>query len=88
MEIAINLPITFLQDPDSMKGLCRQIPDHPAFGGLIIEVNGTDVIPNIELLKEVARELRFHNIAIAIDDLGAEWPALIGLNDFPFPEVL
>jgi EAL domain-containing protein (putative c-di-GMP-specific phosphodiesterase class I) len=87
VEIAINLPITFLQDPDSMKGLCRQIPDHPAFGGLIIEVNGTDVIPNIELLKEVARELRFHNIAIAIDDLGAEWPALIGLNDFPFPEV-
>ena len=87
MEIAINLPITFLQDPESMTRLCRQIPDHPAFEGLIIEVNGTDVIPNIELLKEVARELRFHNIAIAIDDLGAEWPALVGLRDFPFVEL-
>jgi EAL domain-containing protein (putative c-di-GMP-specific phosphodiesterase class I)/CheY-like chemotaxis protein len=87
LEIAINLPITFLQDPESIKRLCRQIPGHPAFEGLIIEVNGTDVIPNMELLKEVARELRFHNIAIAIDDLGAEWPALIGLSDFPFVEV-
>jgi EAL domain-containing protein (putative c-di-GMP-specific phosphodiesterase class I) len=87
LEIAINLPITFLQNPESIKCLCRQIPGHPAFEGLIIEVNGTDVIPNIELLKEVARELRFHNIAIAIDDLGAEWPALIGLSDFPFVEL-
>jgi EAL domain-containing protein (putative c-di-GMP-specific phosphodiesterase class I) len=26
-------------------------------------------------------------MAIAIDDLGAEWPALIGLSDFPFAEV-
>jgi hypothetical protein len=30
------------------------IPDHPVFEGLIIEVNGIDVIPNMELLKEVA----------------------------------
>jgi EAL domain-containing protein (putative c-di-GMP-specific phosphodiesterase class I) len=87
LEIAINLPIAFLQDSESIKWLYQQMPDHPAFEGLIIEVNGTDVIPNIELLKEVARELRFHNIAIAIDDLGAEWPALMGLNDFPFVEV-
>jgi EAL domain-containing protein (putative c-di-GMP-specific phosphodiesterase class I) len=87
VQIAINLPITFLQDPESVKSMCLQMPDHPAFEGLIIEINGTQVIRNLELAKDVARELRFHNIAIAIDDLGAEWPALIGLSDFPLAEV-
>lgn len=38
------------------------------------------------MAKAVARQLRFHNISISIDDLGAEWPSLMGLQDFPFVE--
>jgi CheY-like chemotaxis protein len=70
IELAINLPIAFLQDPEAVKILCLQIPDHPNFEGMIIEINGTDVVRNLELLKEVAGQLRFHKIAISIDDLG------------------
>ncbi len=87
VEIAINVPISFFQDPESVKGLCSHMPDHPAFEGLIVEINGTDVIRNLEFVKNVARQLRFHNIAISIDDLGAEWPSLVGLHDFPFVEI-
>jgi len=87
VDIAINLPIAFLQDSESVRSLCQQIPDHPAFNGLIIEINGTEVIRNLELVKDVARQLRFHNIAISIDDLGVEWPLLAGLHDFPFVEI-
>jgi EAL domain-containing protein (putative c-di-GMP-specific phosphodiesterase class I)/CheY-like chemotaxis protein len=87
IDIAINLPIAFLRDPESVKSLCRQMPDHPAFDGMTIEINGTEVVRNLELAKELARQLRFHNIAIAIDDLGAEWPQLAGLADFPFAEI-
>jgi EAL domain-containing protein (putative c-di-GMP-specific phosphodiesterase class I) len=87
VEIAINLPIAFLQDAESVKSLCQQIPDHPAFSGLTVEINGTEIVRNLELVKGLARKLRFHNIAIAIDDLGAEWPLLAGLRDFPFVEI-
>jgi EAL domain-containing protein (putative c-di-GMP-specific phosphodiesterase class I) len=87
VEIAINLPIAFLQDEESVSSLCRQIPDHPAFSGLTVEINGTEIVRNLELVKDLARRLRFHNIAIAIDDLGAEWPQLAGLHDFPFVEI-
>ena len=87
LELAINLPIAFLKDPQAVDNLCRQIPDHPAFEGLIIEVNGIDAVENLELLREVSDRLRFHKIAISIDDLGAEWPSLVGLNDFPFVEL-
>ncbi len=87
IELAINLPIAFLKDPEAVKNLCLQMPDHPAFEGMIIEINGTEVVRNLELVKDVARQLRFHNIAISIDDLGAEWPSLVGLDNFPFVEL-
>ena len=35
----------------------------------------------------MAREVRFHNIAISLDDVGAEWPALMGCDRFPFVEL-
>lgn len=85
--IAINLPIAFFQDPVAVTDLCRRIPDDPAFEGLIVEVNGTELARNLDLAREAARLLRFHNIALAIDDLGAEWPLFAGLHEFPFVEV-
>jgi EAL domain-containing protein (putative c-di-GMP-specific phosphodiesterase class I) len=86
-EISINLPITFFQDPKSLATLRRQMPDHPAFQGLTIEIDAGDVISNLDLAKAAARQLRFSNIAISIDDLGSEWPSLVGLQDFPFVEI-
>jgi EAL domain-containing protein (putative c-di-GMP-specific phosphodiesterase class I)/CheY-like chemotaxis protein len=88
VEIAINLPVDFLRDPESVDSLCRQLPNHPAFKGIIVEVNGTEVLRNLELMKEVAARVRFHNIGIAIDDLGAEWPSLLSnVGHFPFVEI-
>jgi EAL domain-containing protein (putative c-di-GMP-specific phosphodiesterase class I) len=87
IELAINLPIAFLQDREAVENLCRQMPDHPGFGGMIIEINGSEVVRDLELVKDVARQLRFHNIAVSIDDLGAEWPSLVGLDSFPFVEL-
>jgi EAL domain-containing protein (putative c-di-GMP-specific phosphodiesterase class I)/CheY-like chemotaxis protein len=87
IELAVNLPITFLQNRESITGLARKLPDHTAFEGLIIESNGTDIVRNLAFAKTVARSLRDHKVAISIDDLGAEWLALTGLRDFPFVEV-
>jgi EAL domain-containing protein (putative c-di-GMP-specific phosphodiesterase class I) len=87
IELAINLPVSFLEDPDAIDALCRRMPRHPAFGGLTIEINGTEILRNLALLIDVTRRVRFHNIAVAIDDIGAEWPSFIGLDDFPFAEI-
>ena len=87
IEIAINLPISFFRDPELIEHLYRRIPDHPAFEGLIVQVNATDVVRNLGLVKKVARLLRYRTIAVSIGDLGAEWPSLGGLDDFPFVEL-
>src|SRR5262245_23855178 len=40
IELAVKLPIAFLRHAQAAEHLCQQMPDHPAFGGLIIEING------------------------------------------------
>jgi EAL domain-containing protein (putative c-di-GMP-specific phosphodiesterase class I) len=87
VEIAINIPMAVLQDQESIKEFCLKMPNHPAFEGLIVEVNGLEIIRNLEQAKAAARLLRFHNIAISVDDVGAEWPSLMGMEDFPFVEI-
>ena len=54
---------------------------------MIIEINGEEVVRNLELVTDVARQLRFHNIGVSINDLGTEWPLLMGIRDFPFVEI-
>jgi EAL domain-containing protein (putative c-di-GMP-specific phosphodiesterase class I) len=44
-------------------------------------------VRSLELVKRLARLLRVHRIAISVDDLGAEWPSLLGLHGFPFVEI-
>src|SRR5262249_54536894 len=70
VEIAINLPIAFLQARGAIDYLCRSLPDNPAFEGLIVEINGTDVVRNLEVAKDIAKMLRSRKIAIALDDVG------------------
>jgi|SRR5882724_2271392 len=87
VDLSINLPASFLGDSRAVRDLCRAMPTHPRFGGLLIEINSTEAIDNLDLVIDVARQLQLHNIAIAIDNVGAEWPSLMGLRNFPFVEL-
>ena len=70
-----------------MRDLCRKMPAHPAFGGLLVEISSAEAIQDLDLVIDAAKELRFHNVAVSIDNLGADWPALMGLDAFPFAEL-
>jgi EAL domain-containing protein (putative c-di-GMP-specific phosphodiesterase class I)/CheY-like chemotaxis protein len=84
VDLSINLPASFLKESQAVRDLCRRMPAHPAFGGLTIEIASDEVIADIDLLLEVASEVRFHNIGLAIDNVGTNWPELMGLDRFPF----
>lgn len=86
VDLSINLPVSFLRDSEAVQAMCRQMPDHPAFGGLLIELESSEVVDNIDLVIEVAREVRLRNVAISIDNVGVEWPSLMG-RSFPFTEL-
>jgi EAL domain-containing protein (putative c-di-GMP-specific phosphodiesterase class I) len=82
IEIAINIPMAFFQQPEAISDLCGRLPNHPAFEGMLIEIDAVEIIRSLPLAKSVARQLRFHNIGISIDDLGTEYsqPTLISTN--------
>jgi EAL domain-containing protein (putative c-di-GMP-specific phosphodiesterase class I) len=86
MELAVNLPIAFLRD-EALDYLCQNLPHHAAFGGLIVEINGTDVVRNLALAKDIAKKLRPSKVAISLDDVGAECTSLADLPAFPFVEM-
>lgn len=86
-EIAINLPIAFLQDPKVVKKLCQQIPEQSAFGGLIVEIDAAEAVRNLRPVRDVARLLRGRPVALSIDNVGIEWPLLSELDEFPFVEI-
>lgn len=87
IETAINLPLAFLQEAHLLERLCEELRNYPAFAGLIIEVDGTDIVRNLSAAKDIAKRLRFHKIGISIDNLGIEWPLLTGHRNFPFVEI-
>jgi EAL domain-containing protein (putative c-di-GMP-specific phosphodiesterase class I)/CheY-like chemotaxis protein len=87
LDLALNLPLTFFERPDAIAALTRLLPRHPAFEGLIVEFEASDIVRAPANAAAVARQLQLHNIAVAIDDLGAEWPLLLEFDDFPYVEI-
>lgn len=87
VDLAVNLPITVLQDTDFVHWLRSKLPLHPQFNGLLIEINETDVIQDPALAHAIATQLRLYNIGLSIDDLGSDFAQLATANDFPFVEV-
>ncbi len=87
LELSINLPLVFLQAPEAIENLARQMPQHPAFEGLIVEFKAADIVRDFPAAVHVARQLQLLNIAISIDDVGEEWPLFMDADDFPFAEI-
>jgi EAL domain-containing protein (putative c-di-GMP-specific phosphodiesterase class I) len=87
VELAINLPLTFFERADAVDTLAHQLPQHPAFQGLIVEFEAADLVRNPALAMRTARQLQLHNVAVAVDDLGEEWPLLLEFDEFPFAEL-
>jgi hypothetical protein len=48
IETGINLPMPALTDPEAIGRLCRRLPNHAALEGLIIEVNGAELIRSLD----------------------------------------
>lgn len=86
VDLSVNLPLLSLGDPALVERVRAQLPEHPAFRGLTIEVKGSEAMENFGFARQVARQLRFYNIGISIG-CGDGCGALHQLGDFPFAEI-
>lgn len=87
IDVAINLPITLLQEEDFCEFLRTAASMSASAGALILEINSAEVIRDLPFAQAVAEKFRRHGILLAIDGVGPEWPLLTGLSEFPFAEI-
>jgi EAL domain-containing protein (putative c-di-GMP-specific phosphodiesterase class I) len=87
IEIAVNLPVAVLADPDFVERMYRQLPSHPSFNRLVVEIDSSELIGNIANVRSTIRELDSSRVGISIDNLGTESSSLAGLEGFPIMEL-
>ena len=83
VEISINLPTAVLVDPDFVQRMRLQLPSHPAFNRLIVEIDSSELIDEIPVIHGLGTA----RIGVSIDNVGAEWPSLLELRSFLFAEL-
>jgi EAL domain-containing protein (putative c-di-GMP-specific phosphodiesterase class I) len=87
VELAVNLPAAVLADPDFVRRMRRQLPHHPAFDRLVVEIEASELIGDVVPVREIVRELGSCGVGVSIADLGAECASLTGLEGFPIVEL-
>ena len=87
IDIAINLPMDYFEEPQSVALLNGILPDSPRFAGLVVEIDASDLMRDLNAAKSIARRLKKCGIATSIDDVILEWPVLLTFSDFPFAEI-
>jgi EAL domain-containing protein (putative c-di-GMP-specific phosphodiesterase class I) len=87
IEIAINLPMAYFREQRGIDYLCRYLPDHPRFPGLVIEIDSADITRNWSLAKAIAQTLRHRKIVLSVDRVGARCAWLRDLREVPFVEL-
>jgi len=84
--MAINLPLALFFRIRSRSAACARSCQITPLSRPHRRIKSAEVVRNLNVAKDLARQLRLHKIAISIDDLGAEWLSLTGLSNFPFVE--
>jgi EAL domain-containing protein (putative c-di-GMP-specific phosphodiesterase class I)/CheY-like chemotaxis protein len=87
LKLAANMPVSVIRAADFVRQLRTMLPKHARFPGLIIELTEDEVIRDPEAVREVATQLRLHNVSMSIDDFGSGYASLSRLTDVPFSEL-
>jgi EAL domain-containing protein (putative c-di-GMP-specific phosphodiesterase class I) len=87
IETAIDLPIAYFRDQRSIDYLCRHLPDHAGFPGLVLEFDSADFARNWELAKSIAQTLRYRKVVLSVDRVGARCTWLREIREVPFVEL-
>jgi EAL domain-containing protein (putative c-di-GMP-specific phosphodiesterase class I)/CheY-like chemotaxis protein len=87
LKLAINVPLSVLQEPSFINLVRDTLPRHAAFSGMIIEVTESDAMVDPDGIREIATQLKLHNIGLSIDDFGEGHSSLARLRDLPCVEL-
>jgi EAL domain-containing protein (putative c-di-GMP-specific phosphodiesterase class I) len=86
VELSINLPLAALEDSASFERLVAQLPRFAALKGLLVEIECAEAVADLPLVRQIATRLAFHDVGVAIDNIGPEGASLSEHSGLPFAE--
>jgi EAL domain-containing protein (putative c-di-GMP-specific phosphodiesterase class I)/CheY-like chemotaxis protein len=86
-KLAVNVPVKVLLKLPIHLLVREHRSNREDWPGMILEVTEDQVVRDISQVREIATQLRIHDIVLAIDDFGTGYSHLARLKEFPFAEL-
>jgi EAL domain-containing protein (putative c-di-GMP-specific phosphodiesterase class I) len=87
LHLAINVPVNVLLKLPIPLLVREHRPSSEHWPGLILEVTEDQIVRDMKLAQEIARQFRCSGITMAIDDFGAGFSSFSRMRELPFAEL-
>jgi EAL domain-containing protein (putative c-di-GMP-specific phosphodiesterase class I) len=87
LHLAINVPVSALLRLPIPTLVKENRPQDPHWPGLVVEVKEDQIVRDIKLAQEIARQLKVSGVTVAIDDFGGGYSSFASLRELPFAEL-
>ncbi len=87
LHLAINVPVSALLRLPVPTLVKENRPQDPQWPGLVVEVKEDQIVRDIKLAQEIARQLKVSGVTVAIDDFGGGYSSFASLRELPFAEL-
>lgn len=87
LHLAINVPVSALLRLPIPTLVQESRPQSPSWPGLVVEVKEDQIVRDIKLAQEIARQLKVSGVTVAIDDFGGGYSSFASLRELPFAEL-
>jgi EAL domain-containing protein (putative c-di-GMP-specific phosphodiesterase class I) len=87
LHLAINVPVSVLLRLPVPTLVREYRPHSDQWPGLVVEVKEDEIVRDIALSNEIAKQLRVSGVTVAIDDFGGGYSSFASLRELPFAEL-
>jgi EAL domain-containing protein (putative c-di-GMP-specific phosphodiesterase class I) len=87
LHLAINVPVSALLRLPIPTLVQEYRPQSDRWPGLVMEVKEDEIVRDIALSNEIARQLKVSGVTVAIDDFGGGYSSFASLRELPFAEL-
>ncbi len=87
LKLAINVPVNVLLRLPVPTLVKENRPQDTRWPGIVVEVTEDQIVRDIALAQEIAKQLKVSGVTVAIDDFGGGYSSLASLRELPFAEL-
>src|SRR5262245_59108970 len=86
LRLSVNVPASLLPKIPVSALVAAHRPQSEKWPGLILELTEDEIVRDLPAVRQIAKEFRTSDIALAIDEFGAGYSSLSSLRDLSFAE--